>query len=201
MSGQNESAADGSFMINWLLMNVAGLVIGMTLRQFVFQLAFGLVGGGLMGKAVEGAVIGTVIGAGQFYALPSQIHRSKGWIIASAIGWAVGWSLGWRTAWQLFGGFSTVFGIVGAMSGIFTGVFQWLILRRQLSQAGWWILAPTIAWGVGLAAAMEIRGVFGWVLAGGIGGAVTGALLFWLLRRSPIADNIQSKPSSDFSGG
>ena len=60
---------------------------------------------------------------------------------------------------------------VGAIGGAVLGVLQWLVLRRQLARAGWWIEASTVGWAVGGAA-------FG--LAGG---AVAGFLQWLVLRR------------------
>ena len=36
-----------------------------------------------------------------------------------------------------------------ALEGVVLGLMQWLVLRRQLISAGWWIAASTIGWLVG----------------------------------------------------
>lgn len=83
-------------------MNVLGLAIGMTVRQFVIGLLFGIVGGTL-GKVAMGAIIGIGIGIPQLYALPQQVHQRRVWVLASVVGWAVGWSVGWNVGWAVFG--------------------------------------------------------------------------------------------------
>ena len=40
----------------------------------------------------------------------------------------------------LVAGFATF----GAVLGASLGVMQWLVLRRQLSRSGWWILAGSV---------------------------------------------------------
>ena len=76
------------------------------------------------------------------------------WVLASTVGGIVGNSIATRSAnsWTM----------AGALVGAGTGIMQWLILRRQISQAGWWIPATTIGQAVGLAIGMDLskRGIF-----------------------------------------
>jgi hypothetical protein len=58
------------------------------------------------------------------------------WVIASAVGWAL--SIGIADALADFGGVELV--VIGAI----VGTAQWLVLRRQLHSAGWWILASAM---------------------------------------------------------
>ena len=73
------------------------------------------------------------------------------------------------------------------------GALQWLILRRQLSRAGWWVLANVGGWVVAVAVVMSLAGVFAvfWAVAGAVAmaaqGAITGRTLVWLLRQ-PLSD-------------
>ena len=53
------------------------------------------------------------------------------WILATTLGWLAGWA---------------VLGEVGIGAAI--GVAQWLVLRREVANAGWWILASAVAWAV-----------------------------------------------------
>ena len=74
-----------------------------------------------------------------------------GWLLASAVGWALGWVIG-RPLSQVAGQpIGDAFGeaaleIVGgailwAVVGLFLGAGQWLVLRRRIQGAGWWVLA------------------------------------------------------------
>jgi len=81
-----------------------------------------------------------------------------------------------------------------ALSGAVTGILQWLVLRGQVSRAGWWVLASTLGWGLGMSAAVALsRGVgasdtVSLVGMGIVLGAVTGGALVWLLRQPKPED-------------
>jgi hypothetical protein len=75
--------------------------------------------------------------------------------------------------------------VVGALGGAVTGILQWLVLRAQVSRAGWWVLASTVGWGLGMVGtrAFEVLAIFGGLVGGAVLGAVTGGALVWLLRQ------------------
>jgi hypothetical protein len=82
------------------------------------------------------------------------------WVLASAVGGVMGGAMGVGVIIFMFlmalGGtefgsvfvasFGTVFGIV---VGALIGIAQWLVLRRHISQAGWWVLASTAGGAMG----------------------------------------------------
>jgi len=89
-------------------------------------------------------------------------------------------------------------------AGVVCGVLQWLILRRQVARAGWWVLAWTLGWvvlfvvavPVAFAASALVGGTFdstanlaiGYAAGGAAMGAATGAVLVWLLRHpAPVS--------------
>ena len=148
--------------------------------------------------AVEEAVIaasagfsaGLVLGIRQWAMLQRRIPRAGWWVLASAIGAAVGLvvvdatDLG--TSPITFDG--SRFGLqVGAVTGVMVGasigVAQWLVLRRWLSRAGWWILTSVAGWTTGWAVGWAVGGVGHFVVPGVLGGTFTGAALVWLLQR------------------
>jgi len=66
------------------------------------------------------------------------------WVLASILGFAVGGAMGNAvTDWI----FTALFGAVG-------GFMQWLILRRQIAGAGWWVLASTLGFAIAPLAAI-----------------------------------------------
>jgi len=89
------------------------------------------------------------------------------------------------------GVFVDVVGVVGVavgmvLFGVSVGIAQWLVLRRQVSSAGLWVLASTVGGGVVGVVAVFV-GVFGIVAVVGAlvaGGAITGGAMLWLLRQS-----------------
>jgi hypothetical protein len=81
------------------------------------------------------------------------------------------------------------YAVVAALGGAVRGILQWLVLRGKVSRAGWWVLASTVGWALG----MTVSRVIPWgddsdvllpmVVTGAVMGAVTGGALVWLLRQ------------------
>ena len=151
--------------------------------------------------AANGITLGIVMGAAggyfQWVVLRERIAGAGLWGLASALGFgsAMGAPAAANAAENLaMAGFliPSVFGLVG-------GILQWLILRRKVPRAGWWLLANLLGSLVGAISfpmAMAISETGNWGLAmmtfglvfGAGNGAITGAALIWLLRQSPSKD-------------
>jgi hypothetical protein len=79
-----------------------------------------------------------------------------------------------------FGLSATIGTICGIVFGVITGFFQWLVLRRYLSRAGWWIVASAVGWAVGIALSWIVH----WDDVGFVAiGAIVGAVQWLILRR------------------
>ena len=120
------------------------------------------------------------------------------WVAAGAIGGGVGGTLAaplltiGDSDWILAAN-SYVYLIV---AGVVTGVLQWLLLRRYIRGAGWWVLATVIGWQAGFAAVgaiglfiildLDVYGVPTAGLSGLQFGAVVG-LAQWLVLRRQVA--------------
>ena len=61
--------------------------------------------------------------------------------------------------------------------GTLAGAVQWVVLRREVRRAGWWVLASTVGWLVAVPWG-PVAGPPGWAVFS----AVTGTVLVWLLR-------------------
>ena len=78
------------------------------------------------------------------------------WMLASSAGGAVGVFVAvvvfvfviFSAALDVVGG-TLLSAVLGAVLGASLGIAQWLVLRRQVSRAGWWVLANTVAFAVG----------------------------------------------------
>ncbi len=169
-------------MFQWVLVNAVGWAVGSTVRRLAFGIASATLGFA-SGRIVEGAVIGAAVGIAQILVLPQPFSRSGWWVLASIIAWAVGWFGGWSLGWSVFGtlGLRTVFVVIGATAGLVGGIIQWTVLRAQLPRSGWWVLTSTVGWAVGLGLAVTAGRALGWLVAGAMGGAITGLpmALFW----------------------
>jgi hypothetical protein len=64
---------------------------------------------------------------------------------------------------------------------------QWLVLRRQISRAGWWVLASTVGWLVPFIVGGAVGGEGDWPMLFPAlvvpSAAITGIVLVWLLRQ------------------
>lgn len=151
--------------------------------------------------ALAGGVNGAVVGGLQWLALRRPLRRLSGWrwTLATAVPWALvlGMSgplrLGQGTDERLLGELL----LLGLLVGALLGGAQWLVLRRLLPQAAWWILVSLVAWLLGLCvllagasllppgfslwALLLVSSVTGLVL-GSLVGAVSGLVLVALVR-------------------
>ena len=154
----------------------------------------------VFGVTVVGAVVGlgggTVVGVLQWLVLQRRLERTGRWIVASTVGGSVAGALLMvavaiaNVDWivdeaVLIGGAWFVGGVVAA-------ILQWLVLRRQIARADWWIVTSTIGWAIGVAVVLlggisvgvgEVVLAVGWAVGGVVGSAITGAVLVWLLRQ------------------
>jgi hypothetical protein len=183
-TGSGSLAAGRGFWLTWVLASAAGWAVGGAI-------------GAAVGSSREPFVAGfVVVAAGGVLAgmLQSLVLRRQ----VAAAGW---WAVATIGAMAAVGVLVIAVGVVdagvgAAASGTVLGVVQWLVLRRRVAQAGWWVLASTVGWVVGgfLSGAFE-GGVAGWTTIGAVYGAITGAALVWLLRhQSPGSDQPSSAP-------
>lgn len=128
------------------------------------------------------------------------------WILATLIGAVIAWTLGMlpSTIMSLTNqGESTptamsefqvilLAGIMGIVLGLILAIPQWIILRKYLERANWWLGANSVAWAVGMPIVFFIAGsisegaaklqIITTLLLGlAINGAIVGAIHGWVL--------------------
>jgi hypothetical protein len=194
------------FWLWWVLVSTVGMTMGLFvgflaggITQIILFSELGVVGE-VLNFTLIGAIFGAILGTNQRYVLRRSAPQFGGWVLASTVGWAMGVAVG--AALALVVDEAQIFAMVFAMGGASVGIAQWLVLRRQVARAGWWVFANTVmggalGWAVDLvkvkflepAIGLEVIGlvfllpVFG-VVALVVYGAITGGVLFWLLRQS-----------------
>ena len=160
------------------------------------------------------AVWGVGIGAMQALLLRGRLVGMFWWPVATASGWAIAGAL--SGALPVTGavtsrgvdigplGFVAVSVVTVLAIGLLSGLFQWVILRRQVERAGWWMWATAGGIAVAILVAALILGLvsaLGWLKpedfpssqAWGVAGAavglvygvVSGQALSRLLRHEP----------------
>jgi hypothetical protein len=153
MSGQTQPSFNWTLWLQWLGATALGWIFGAILLPELALVATGL-----------------VIGILQWVVLRQYLRRAGWWILASAVGWAGGWWIVFAVAPQEIGV------LTEPLLGAAMGTLQWLVLRRTLRQAGWWIVVSALGWTVAL------TGLTGQLVVGAVVGAVTGIALELLLR-------------------
>ncbi len=144
---------DWGFLLQWMMVTTAGWVLGAILMPPV-------------GLAASGIFISIL----QCVMLQQKISRSGRWVLAGAGGWMIGWAIAMLfVPWD----FRLLAGLV---LGGTVGAAQWLVLRREVQWAGWWVAISPLAWATGLGL------LPGFMLSGVIAGAMTGIVMAILLQ-------------------
>lgn len=123
---------------------------------------------------------GIAVGVLQWLLLRRYVTGPWPWLLASVGAVAMG-----ALITVGVGRFGAVQGLVAGVGlyGTVAGVLHWLVLRRLVARAGWWVLASTVGWVVAVPVG-DVTGPPGWAIYG----AVTGTVLVWLLRSQSHAD-------------
>lgn len=154
MSSQDRPAFDAAFWFQWIVATTLGWLLGGYLLANLPILPGGI-GAGVL----------------QWPILYKRIPRAWRWAVVTALTWLAGallLLLAVPAALQPWLG--------GLVVGPLVGLGQWLILRREVHWAGWWIVISTIAWLTGLLL------VPGALSTGSLSGAITGLALMLLFR-------------------
>ncbi len=181
--------AEWGFWLQWVLASILGFAMGAAIGNAVTDLIFT-------------ALFGAVGGFMQWLVLRRQITGAGWWVLASTLGFAIAplaaiaGVMVMSQVMSLDGNPLTAPILLGVIFGVLSAIMPWLVLRRQLARAGWWVpahlLGSLVGGGLGIVAfhAMSLIGFyqFAWAAAGamfGAGlGAVTGITLVWLLRHT-----------------
>lgn len=185
----------------WMIAGVTGLGVGLGLLVALIKPLAPLssILNSTTVVVMAGAVVGASLGAAQWLVLRRHLPRAGWWVLATFLGMAVGFALvnvNFDPMDIITPGF-----VVGAP----LGTTQWLVLRRHIPRAGWWVLATlgfTVCFYSALAfAAMVVSAVafysgapessvlLTWflvavvVVGGALYGGITGNLLVHLLRQ------------------
>jgi hypothetical protein len=138
--------------------------------QWVMLTTLGWILGGVVFPELGLLVGGVVLGILQWAVLRQQLRQAGWWIAASGVGWALGWAMAIILLPPELGV------LAGPLIGLTVGSLQWLVLRREVRRAGWWLVVSPLAWTAGLS------GLLGMLLVGTAVGVITGIALELLLR-------------------
>ncbi len=189
------------FGLLWVFLSAMGWSIGFTMGFVAGYAPIELIGHTPLGEGlafcVHKIVLGAVVGILQWVVLRERVPGAGRWVWASIAGLAVAGGVGVAVIVARgptrIESLATVVGttLVVALGGAVTGMLQRPVLRGQVSRSGWWVLASTVGWGLGMAvtgagmsalAVGDFCGLMGF-FGGAVLGAVTGGALVWLLRQ------------------
>ena len=133
-----------------------------------------------------GIAIGVAVGSMQWVLLRRRIDYSQWWIVLTTIGWVIAF---------ITPRFIRLPELLAeaVYQGVPVGTMQWLLLRRSVSRAAWWILIVSMAALITIGAEFDALGRPHWKIwdsapwgpmAGALKGVITGFGLGILLQRS-----------------
>lgn len=154
----------------WTLASLCGLGFGLLATCFIIILVLQhlTIGTLLLAILLGGAVVGAVQLA--FLNTPRAIVSPPKWVVASSIGCSVAIGVVFLVTGieeRVHVRFATPINtvamyLVGPISGFTLGMSQWLVVRRSLQQAAWWLLATMMSSGIVWATLLLLIGsVFG----------------------------------------
>lgn len=144
---------------------------------------FEVLTGGLLGL-----IDGLLLGLFQWIALKRRLITSRIWILATSLGYAVGLITFWsliilfvRDRSVLGEPADWAFGI-GLLDSLLTGTTlgfsQWLVLRKKVAKAEWWVVATVVAMLATWLARYYVNPLVSFIVFGAVSGVVMTVLLF-----------------------
>lgn len=219
-SKQWRNIPGGRIWLQWVLANAGAEVLGLGASALLWitmmvtlQEQVGIVISALLVVVGSTVLEGTAVGVGQWLVLRRVLPRLRwqSWLVATAAGALIAWTLGMVPSSLLSMGESSgaaeppaisnllmysLAALMGLVLGPILGTPQWLVLRRHLPHAIWWIPANAVAWAAGMAVIFVGSGLIPanaslWtivpillldlIIAGAVVGAIHGAVLLWML--------------------
>jgi hypothetical protein len=192
------------FWLQWVLANIVGWAAGEAVGFFLPENT-------LLTGTLHMMVMGAAGGIAQWFILRRYLEPVGWWALttslAMGIGGAVGLAASYAAGMELLQPWAVLF------LGLAIGIGQWLILRRHLSRAGWWVLVNTLGLPIGFVLALIIAFSLGFeweqvgvafalisltffgAVAGALYSAITGGVLVWLLRQPTPTHDVVDAPS------
>jgi hypothetical protein len=185
--------ATQGFWLWWLFATLVGIIIGMAivflglipLRNNSSQAAQAARG------FVIGAAFGATVGTAQWFVLRRYFDRVGWWVLLTFIGWVAYWVLNTMNLLVKAQGIAFIPDLLNlAIFGVILGVLQWLLLRKKIHFAGWWV--PANIAGMMLASlvidaidtALQGDSPFDFITGSIVWAIITGVCMVWLLKRS-----------------
>jgi hypothetical protein len=198
MKSENNNKPDWNFYLAWIILAAFCVPIAFLINAIIFLRFLTIIFGDFI--FVDGVrritedylgiftfipLIGLLSGLVQFGLLRRYLPRMGWWVLATFGGWLLGVLLilmsGWFNSWT-YESFDLDLAFIEM--GLSIGVGQWLLFRRRLSRAGWWIGANVLGWVLLGLITGEGFGQGGIFAVGIMPACVTAAMLAWLMNQA-----------------
>lgn len=157
----NAKKPAGSFYLAWIILTTLCVPAAFFLSLIALKIITNVVGDFVYVDGVRHItedyllmyvfvpIVSLLSGVSQYGLLRRYLSRMGWWVPATLAGWTLGvflilvpgW-LGWLDAPL------NNLDLILLTMGLGVGFTQWLVLRRQLARAGWWIAANILGWGL-----------------------------------------------------
>jgi hypothetical protein len=187
--------AGWGFWLLWVAASTVGFALGSTAHRNAGKLVTDATPAVIALTVTIGLypLIATLPGFLHWLILRRWFPHAGWWVLASGAGsllgyFVTGWGLGVADTQgeTTFARFAVPASM--AVAGAAVGTLQWVVLRRWVSRAGWWVLASSISWVVAeyaylkLTQASDVHLLLGAAVSGALSGAITGLTLVGLMR-------------------
>lgn len=150
-----------SFYPTWIILSTLCIPIAFVLDLIILKIITNFVGDFIYVNGVRHItedylsmytfvpIVGLLTGLLQYGLLRRYLPHMGWWVLVTIGGWVLGALLimisGWFKIWT-YETFDIDIALI--LMGLFIGLGQWLLLRRRLPQAGWWVGANVLGWGL-----------------------------------------------------
>jgi peptidoglycan/LPS O-acetylase OafA/YrhL len=185
-----------SFYAAWIILTFLSVPIAFILNLVILRVIISVVGQFIYVNGVRHItedylfiypfvpIVGIVTGIVQYGLLRRYLAHMGWWVFATLGGWLLGMLLIAISTWLGWTDVSIYLDTVFIVMGLSIGAVQWVLLRRRLPHAGWWIGANVVGWGlVALSTAGNSIGQFGLFILGFVPACVTAAMLALLINQ------------------
>jgi uncharacterized membrane protein len=131
-------------------------------------------------------MVSLLTGAFQSALLRRYLPRMGGWVLATAGGWLLGILLIVLPDWLHWRNGYSDLDLAFLSLGLAIGIAQWLLLRRRLPHAGWWIAATVVGWGLLALLTGDTLDGLGLLALGLLPASVTAAALALLMKQATL---------------
>jgi len=185
-----------SFLIWWTGLTIIGGLAG---NYIADRLGLGMAGWpsdtGILFSMLGSGVFALFVSAAQWIVMRRLFSKTAWWLVAGTFGRAVGMLIGSMAIVIISHQFNLQAGIWSngiylTVRGAVLGTSQWLILKQWRTKAGWWVLGNAIGWMLGptlldlFVPSISISApIISDLISVAVAGAVTGAVMVWILRQ------------------